>query len=92
MGGPRRKMTRPSGIPRAVTRAARAVCRLHTDDGIATGFLLCARLRGEWLHLLVTAAHALPAARAAQRASVVAEVGPLSLSPRRTILTLWRFP
>lgn len=77
-------------IPRAVMNASRGVCRIHTTDGVATGFLLCARVRGtrERLFLLVTAAHALPRPKAAHGAIVVAheDAGAMALSPRRFFL------
>lgn len=77
-------------IPRAVTNASRGVCRIHTADGVATGFLLCARVRGsrERVFLLVTAAHALPRPKAAHGAVVVAheDAGAMALSPRRFFL------
>lgn len=75
-------------IPRAVTNAAQGVCRIRTAEGVATGFLVCARMRGERMFLLITAAHVLSRPKATYGAEVTVHNGAaVSIAPRRLFLT-----
>lgn len=75
-------------IPRAVMNATQGVCRIRTAEGVATGFLIRARMRGEQMFLLITAAHVLSRPKATYGAEVTAHNGAaMSLAPRRLFLT-----